>query len=102
MAQNLDLRCQHLRCWGHNTSRIQTKEIYATLCLQALQRMSRPKEIVGPGVNPMAVGQRDAGRADTIAPPSSTKAELSLQHTQYTCLENCGQVRVAVTRDGMP
>ena len=25
---------QHLRCWGQNTSRIQNKEVYATLCLQ--------------------------------------------------------------------
>ena len=27
---------QHLGCWGQNTSRIQNKEVYATLCLQAL------------------------------------------------------------------
>ena len=26
---------QHLGCWGQNTSRIQNKEVYATLCLQA-------------------------------------------------------------------
>ena len=25
---------QHLGCWGQNTSRIQNKEFYATLCLQ--------------------------------------------------------------------
>ena len=27
---------QHLGCWGQNTSRIQNKEVYATLCLQVL------------------------------------------------------------------
>ena len=32
-----DIGSQHLRCWGQNTSRIQNKEIYATLCLQALE-----------------------------------------------------------------
>ena len=26
---------EHLGCWGQNTSRIQNKEVYATLCLQA-------------------------------------------------------------------
>ena len=29
------LGSQHLGCWGQNTSRIQNKEFYATLCLQA-------------------------------------------------------------------
>ena len=31
-----DIGSQHLGCWGQNTSRIQNKEAYATLCLQAL------------------------------------------------------------------
>ena len=30
---------QHPRCWGQNTSRIQNREVYATLCLQALPEM---------------------------------------------------------------
>ena len=30
-----DIGSQHLGCWGQNTSRIQNKEVYATLCLQA-------------------------------------------------------------------
>ena len=29
---------QHLGCWGQNTSQIQNKEVYATLCLQAKHR----------------------------------------------------------------
>ena len=29
-----DIGSQHLECWGQNTSRIQNKEVYATLCLQ--------------------------------------------------------------------
>ena len=28
---------QHLGCWGQNTSRIQNKVVYATLCLQAIE-----------------------------------------------------------------
>ena len=30
-----DIRSRLLGCWGQNTSRIQNKEVYATLCLQA-------------------------------------------------------------------
>ena len=30
-----DIGSQHIGCWGQNTSRIQNKEVYATLCLQA-------------------------------------------------------------------
>ena len=30
-----DIGSQHLGCWGQNTSRIQNKGVYATLCLQA-------------------------------------------------------------------
>ena len=30
-----DIGSRHLGCWGQNTSRIQNKEVYATLCLQA-------------------------------------------------------------------
>ena len=26
---------RHIGCWGQNTSQIQNKEVYATLCLQA-------------------------------------------------------------------
>ena len=37
MAQNLDLRCvSGLGHWGHSTSRMQSKEVYAPLYLQAL------------------------------------------------------------------
>ena len=32
---------QHLRCFGQNTSRIQNKEVYATLCLQANCHLKR-------------------------------------------------------------
>ena len=42
MAQNLDLRCVLVSapwgCWGQNTSRIQNKGVYATLCLRACVR----------------------------------------------------------------
>ena len=31
-----DIGSRHLGCWGQNTSRIQNKGVYATLCLQAL------------------------------------------------------------------
>ena len=30
-----DIGSRHLGCWGQTTSRIQNKEVYATLCLQA-------------------------------------------------------------------
>ena len=30
-----DIGFQHLVCWGQNTSRIQDKEVYATLYVQA-------------------------------------------------------------------
>ena len=30
-----DIGSRHLGCWGQNTSRIQNKEVYATLCVQA-------------------------------------------------------------------
>ena len=36
-----DIESQHLGCWGQNTSRIQNKEVYATLCLQARARGHR-------------------------------------------------------------
>ena len=29
-----DVGLRHLGCWGQNTSRIQNKEVYATLCVQ--------------------------------------------------------------------
>ena len=29
-----DIGSRHLGCWGQNTSRIQNREVYATLCLQ--------------------------------------------------------------------
>ena len=32
---------QHLGCWGQNTSRIQNKGVYATLCFQSLDRTAR-------------------------------------------------------------
>ena len=36
---------QHLGYWGQNTSRIQNKEVYATLCLQANAETSSEKEV---------------------------------------------------------
>ena len=33
---------QHLGCWGQNTSRIQNKEVCATLCLQAVRQAEDP------------------------------------------------------------
>jgi len=68
----------------------------------AMQSTSRPKEIVGPGVAPLTVGARSDMEQRSVAPSvTETKpAELSLQYPQYTCLENCGQMRVAVTRGG--
>ena len=33
-----DIGSQHLGCWGQNASRIQNKEVCATLCLQAPSR----------------------------------------------------------------
>ena len=39
---------QHLGCWGQNTSRIQNKEVYATLYLHAALNLFR---ICGRGMN---------------------------------------------------
>ena len=36
-----DIGSQHLGCWGQNTSRIQNKEVYATLCLQGREWRGR-------------------------------------------------------------
>ena len=44
---------QHLGCWGQNTSRIQNKEVYATLCLQANRH--GPSH---PGIHPFAASYK--------------------------------------------
>ena len=43
-----DIGSRHLGCWGQNTSRIQNKEVYATLCLQATCD-GKPLTAVTPG-----------------------------------------------------
>jgi len=68
----------------------------------AMQSLSRPKEIVGPGVAPLTLGAQSDMEKRSVAPSltEAKPAELSLQYPQYTCLENCGQMRVSVTRGG--
>ena len=56
---------QHLGCWGQNTSRIQNKEVYATLCLQAVG--ARAPHCIEPGPQ-LASG----GVTDMVAPGAAT------------------------------
>ena len=47
-----DIGSQHLGCWGQNTSRIQNKEVYATLCLQVGNFISKVQDD-SPAVGPV-------------------------------------------------
>ena len=68
---------QHLGCWGQHTSRIQNKEVYATMYSQVMapmraarqsQRVPRTSSLSSHGAGSSVTGGRGAGSTDGVRP----------------------------------
>ena len=84
---------QHLGCWGQNTSRIQNKEVYATLCLQvraatALLQMAQICVSIGPVNHKLEIKNCATSGVEMISAPSTLGAVGPNRNTSRT-LQRC-------------
>ena len=90
---------QHLGCWGQNTSRIQNKGFYATLCLQAINGWFIKNDHIKNGPNLDAPGRSPTdhvGRDKTLngqywaQPANDTRSAGSMTGGRVSAVLNAG------------